>query len=209
MAIAPFVLDAYYRGLGELASNVESAALALRTLATSTQQADETARLITEIEHKGDALTANLLSRMERSRLAHPRDELRALVHSLDDVLDAIDAAADAFDLYGIEQPTGPATELIELAVRCSLLMPPAVAVLRKSARRGPRLEALRPLREEINRLENLSDKVHREATGALFRQDDVVLMLKWKQIYDNLEQISDRCDDVGDALQTAALRHV
>jgi uncharacterized protein len=80
--------------------------------------------------------------------------------------------------------------------------------VLRNSHRRVRRLAALRPLRAEINRLENLSEKVHREATGALFRQYDAALMLTWKQIYDSLEQITDRCDDVGGAVQSAALRH-
>jgi uncharacterized protein len=208
MALVPFVWAGYYRQLFELACDVEAAADALRTLASSCERAGETARLIEEIERKADALTDKLLSHVERRSLAHPRDELRTVARALDDVIDAIEAAADAFDLYDITQPTGPAMELIELAADCAAQVPKVVAVLRDSHWRVQRLAALRPLRAEITRLENLSDKVHREATGALFRQDDVTLMLKWKQIYDSLEQISDRCDDVGDAVQLAALRH-
>jgi uncharacterized protein Yka (UPF0111/DUF47 family) len=208
MALVPFVWAGYYRRLFELACDVEAAADALHTLITSCERAGETARLIGEIERKADALTDELLSHVERRSLAHPRDELRTVARALDDVIDAIEAAADAFDLYGIAQPTGPAMELIELAADCAARVPEVVAVLRDSHRRVQRLAALRPLRAEITRLENLSDKVHREATGALFRQDDATLMLKWKQIYDSLEQISDRCDDVGDAVQLAALRH-
>ncbi len=207
MARLPFLWRDYYDGLSELARNVEAAAQALRTLTTRWQDVSATARLVKEIEHKGDAITRDLLTRMERAALTSPPGPLRDIARALDDVLDAIEAASDAFDLYGVEQPTGAATELIELAVRCAEQIPPAVSVLSESPRRGARLAALRPLREEINRLENLSDKVHREASGALFRQSDVALMLKWKAIYDSLEQISDRCDDVGDALQAAALR--
>jgi uncharacterized protein Yka (UPF0111/DUF47 family) len=196
----------YYRSFEEQAGNIVAAAELLRSLVTHYDNVSGTVRKIREIEHRGDALTAAILTRLERSRLTAP-DALRTLARALDDVLDVIDATAEAFDLYGIEQPTAAATEMIELAARCAHHLASAVAVLGQMTSRTARLEALRGPREEINRLENLSDQLYREAMGALFRQENVALMLKWKQVYDSLEQITDRCDDVGDALQTAVLR--
>lgn len=80
--------------------------------------------------------------------------------------------------------------------------------MLGTTCRGGARLAMLGPPRDEINQHENLSDKVHREAMGVLFRQSDVALMLKWKQIYDHLGPISDRCDDVADVVQSAILHN-
>ncbi len=207
MALLPRLWETYYRDLERQAENIVAAAELLHSLTTSYHEVPATVRAIRALEHKGDTLTRELLTRMERSSLIHPRDELRAVAHALDNVLDEIEAAAEAFDLYGIEQPAAPAIELIELCARCARQMAAVVEVLRTTSRRGERLEALRPHREEINRLENLADQVHREAIGALFRQSDVSKMLKWKQVYDNLEAITDRCDDVGDAVQVAVLR--
>ena len=208
MALLPWLWEPLYRRLEDQAENVTAAAELLHRLATNYQEVTATVRSIRAIEHKGDMITRELLTRMERSLLAHPRDELRDLAHALDDVLDEIDGAAEAFDLYGVEQPTAPAIELIELCTRCVRQVAATVAVLRTTPWRGARLEALRPHREEINRLENLADQVYREAMGALFRQSDVAKMLKWKQVYDSLEAITDRCDDVGDAVQVAVLRN-
>lgn len=208
MALLPWLWERYYRDLERQTENIVAAADLLRSLATNFREVPATVRAIRALEHKGDALTRDLLTRMERLPLVHPRDELREVAHALDNVLDEIEAAAEAFDLYGVEQPTAAAIELIELCVRCAGQVAAVVAVLRESAWRGRRLAALRPHLEEINRLENLSDQVHREAMGALFRQSDVARMLKWKQVYDNLEAITDRCDDVGDAIQVAVLRH-
>lgn len=208
MALLPWLWEPLYRRLEAQAENIVSAAELLHTLATNYQDVPAAVRSIRAIEHKGDVMTRDLLTRMERSLLSHPRDELRDLAHALDDVLDEIDGAAEAFDLYGVEQPTAPAIELIELSTQCVRQVAEAVVVLRASARRGTRLDALRPHLEEINRLENLSDQVYREAMGALFRQSDVAMMLKWKEVYDSLETITDRCDDVGDAVQVAVLRN-
>ena len=208
MALLPWLWERYYRDLEQQAQNIVAASELLHTLSTNFQAVSTTVRGIRALEHKGDAITRDVLTRIERSPLTHPRDELREVTRALDNVLDEIEAAAEAFDLYGVEQPTAPAIELIELCTRCSYQVADVVAVLRAFPRRGPRLEALRPHLEEINRLENLADQVHREAMGALFRQSDVARMLKWKQVYDNLEAITDRCDDVGDAVQVAVLRH-
>lgn len=208
MALLPWLWERYYRDLERQAENIVAAADLLHSLTTHYAEIPATVRAIRALEHKGDALTRDLLTRMERLPLVHPRDELREVAHALDNVLDEIEAAAEAFDLYGVEQPTAPAIELIELCARCARQVEAVVAVLRSTPRRGARIEELRPHLEEINRLENLSDQVHREAMGALFRQSDVAQMLKWKQVYDNLEAITDRCDDVGDAVQAAVLRH-
>ena len=197
----------YYLQFERQAAHITLAADALHSLTTQFERLPQTAERIRAIERDGDDLTRALLTRVERAQLAHPRDEYRDIIRALDDVLDAIQATADAFDLCGITEPTAPAIELIEVATECARHVERAVGSLRKAPRRTARLALLRPILTEINRIDNLSDQMYREAMGALFRQPDVALMLKWKQVYDTLEVITDRCDDVGDALQTAVLR--
>ncbi len=209
MTLVARAVNSYYERFEEQAATIVTAADTLRSLVTQYENISAAVRQIRSLEHKGDALTRDLLTRVERSPLAHPRDELRDIARALDDALDVIDEAAESFELYDIEQPTAAATELIELAAQCARQVAQAVSILRLVPRRRARLAALRPALEEINRLENLCDQLYREAMGALFRQGDVALMIKWKQVYDKLEQITDRCDDIGDAIQTAVLRRV
>jgi predicted phosphate transport protein (TIGR00153 family) len=201
--------NGYLAAFERQAEQIVKAADLLRALATQYEHVSETVWQIREIEHEGDSLAREILTRLERTVIVWRGHEMREITHALDDVLDAIEAAAEAFDLYGIERPTAEATEMIELAAQCSARVHDAVLAVHANAQRRARLEALRPIVEEITRLEDLSDQIHRQAVGTLFRQDDVGYMLKWKQVYDYLEEISDRCDDVGDALQAFALRRL
>lgn len=199
--------DGYFAAFELQTEQIVKAADLLRGLMLHYDRVSETAARIREIEREGDRLAREVFLRLEQTVLVRHDRELREITGALDNVLDAIEAGAEAFDLYSIERPTAEATEMIELAARCSELIREGIKAVRQNGRRHARLEALRPLAEEITRLEDLSDHIHRQAVGALFRQDDVAYMLKWKQVYDYLEEISDRCDDVGDALQAFILR--
>jgi predicted phosphate transport protein (TIGR00153 family) len=195
------VLDGFYQAFEEQADTIVGAMTELQALMRSYEDVQTKVERIRTIEGKGDEQAAALLTHIERSRFTHQRDELRAITRALDDVLDAVDTAAESFYLYNIEQPSGLAIEMIELAAQCVRQVAGAVAVARKLQRRQVPAGALRLAVEEIKRIEDFSDQIHREAIGALFRHEQVVNIVKWKQVYDSLEAVLGACDDVGGAL--------
>jgi uncharacterized protein Yka (UPF0111/DUF47 family) len=118
--------------------------------------------------------------------------------------MDYVEASADAFQLYDIDEPTSAAIELGELIVQATQQVQKGIVAIRHRKQ----ADQVRDAVVEINRIENLADQVYRGAMSTLFRQADPVRMIKWKQVYDYLEQATDLCEDVGDVLQGVLLKN-
>ncbi len=158
---------------------------------------------IKEVEHKCDHLTHQIIQRLN-STFVTPidREDIHALAKSLDDVMDAIDASARFVRLYKIKTIRFGARELahvIKLGADEVLL---AVEALEKRA--GVAERAV-----EINRLENEADRIHESALRRLFDEEsDPVLIIKWKEILDVLEEATDRCEDVANLLEGVVVKN-
>jgi predicted phosphate transport protein (TIGR00153 family) len=158
---------------------------------------------IKEVEHKCDHLTHQIIQRLN-STFVTPidREDIHALAKSLDDVMDAIDASARFVRLYKITTPRFGARELarvISLSVDEVRL---AVEALERKS--GVAARAV-----EINRLENEADRLHEEALKRLFDEErDPVLIIKWKEILDVLEEATDRCEDVANLLEGVVVKN-
>ncbi len=158
---------------------------------------------IKEVEHKCDHLTHQIIQRLN-STFVTPidREDIHALAKSLDDVMDAIDASARFVRLYKIKTIRFGARELahvIKLGADEVLL---AVEALEKRA--GVAERAV-----EINRLENEADRIHESALRRLFDEEsDPVLIIKWKEILDVLEEATDRCVDVANLLEGVVVKN-
>ena len=158
---------------------------------------------IKEIEHKCDNLTHQIIQRLN-STFVTPidREDIHALAKSLDDVMDAVDASARFVRLYKISTTRYGAKELarvISLSVDQVRL---AVGALEK--RTGVADRAV-----EINRLENEADRIHEGALRRLFdEENDPVLIIKWKEILDVLEDATDRCEDVANLLEGVVVKN-
>jgi len=158
---------------------------------------------IKEVEHKCDHLTHQIIQRLN-STFVTPidREDIHALAKSLDDVMDAIDASARFVRLYKIKTLRFGARELariISLGVDQVRL---AIEALEKRA--GVAERAVK-----INRLENEADRVHEGALRRLFDEEsDPVLIIKWKEILDVLEDATDRCEDVANLLEGVVVKN-
>ncbi len=158
---------------------------------------------IKEVEHKCDHLTHQIIQRLN-STFVTPidREDIHALAKSLDDVMDAIDASARFVRLYKIKTLRYGARELarvISLSVDQVRL---ALQALEKHA--GVPERAV-----EINRLENEADRIHESALRRLFDEEtDPVLIIKWKEILDVLEEATDRCEDVANLLEGVVVKN-
>ena len=158
---------------------------------------------IKEVEHKCDFLTHEIIQRLNRTFVTPlDREDIHELARSLDDVLDAIDASATILKLYHIDSVRPGARELARLVLDSTEQLVGAVKALEK--RKGVAECAV-----EINRLENEADRAHQAAVQALFADErDAVVIIKWKEIFDFLEQATDRCEDVANVLEGVVVKH-
>ena len=162
--------------------------------------------IITDLEHQGDAITHQIFGQLHRSVITpFDREDIALLAHSLDDVTDFIHAAADAMLLYKVERPTRRAKELAEIAVQAVAEVEKAVSEMNDRAGRNRLLKRC----VEINRLENIGDTVYRSAMAELFDDsEDMAGLIKWREIYDHMESVIDRCEDIANTLEGVSIKY-
>ena len=158
---------------------------------------------IKEVEHKCDFLTHEIIQRLHRTFVTPlDREDIHSLARSLDDVMDAIDASATIVRLYHIEQVRPDAQELARIILKSTDEVVKAMKALeRRSGVAAPAVE--------INRLENEADRAHQTAVKRLFQEEkDPIVIMKWKEILDFLEEATDRCEDVANVLEGVVVKH-
>ncbi len=187
----------------DAAANALEAARALREMVEGPGDLRAGWQRIEALEHRGDELTHDMHRRLNRSFITPiPRPGLQALISGLDNVVDTIEAVAARMVLYRVEEPTEHARRLADLGVSAAEAMEQALRGL-------PALEGVEKHCVEVNRLENAADDVYRQAVSALFAEErSPTNILKWKEIYELLEAVTDRCEDVANAVEAIALRH-
>lgn len=158
---------------------------------------------VKETEHTCDFLTHEVMQRLNRTFVTPiDREDIHALASSLDDVMDAIDAAAALVRLYRIDRVRFGARELGRIIAAQADQVRLAVEALERRDGVGPRLV-------EIHRLENEADRLHQEAVGRLFEEErDPIAIMKWKEVLDRLEDATDCCEDVANVLEGVSLKH-
>ncbi len=188
------------------AQNMAKAAQKLRQLVGTWENVEEEVNEITELEHEGDAITHQIMEQVNRTFVTpFDREDIALLAHSLDDVTDFIHAAADAMFIYKVERPSQSAKELSDIIVQSASEVERAMPNLRHRAQLKQILERC----VEINRLENMADRVFRSAMGELFdNSTDMANVIKWREIYEHMETATDRCEDVANVLEGIALKH-
>jgi predicted phosphate transport protein (TIGR00153 family) len=136
------------------------------------------------------------------------RDQIHKLINTMDDVADLIQDSAETMALYDVRVMTEEITRLTDLSVKCCERVKEAVALLPKLGDAGCADAALKTC-EEIDRLESDADRVMRAAMSKLFReQPDVLEVIKLKAIYELLETITDKCEDVANVVEGIILEH-
>jgi uncharacterized protein len=192
------------RLLQEGGANIERCAELLRALISDYPERIELADEIKACEHTGDRITHDLLYRLNDvppRRRPFDITEGHALATTLDDILDYAEQTADSMRLYAVEAPMAQAEQLAEVLVSASH----QVAETLRALVRG---ESYRAQLVEIHRLENEGDRVVREAVAALFVGGiDPIAVIRWKDIFESLEQAIDACEHVGHRLEGIAMR--
>lgn len=136
------------------------------------------------------------------------REQIHTLINTMDDVADLIQDSAETMALYDVRHMTEEITRLTDLSVRCCERVREAVAFLGKLSDHASAEAALKTC-EEIDRLESDADRVMRSAMSKLFREEpDVREVIKLKAIYELLETITDKCEDVANVVEGIVLEN-
>ena len=165
------------------------------------------ARRIKEVEHEADVVTHQTIAMLRKTFITpFDRNEIHHLTSRMDDILDAMEAAAERLWLYEIKKATPEALQLAKNLVDAAHQLTVAIKGLRNVKRDRDQVMAACV---EINRLENANDEMLREGLARLFREErDPVLIMKWKEVYEILEDATDRCEDATDVIEGVVLEN-
>ena len=161
---------------------------------------------VRELEHEADSITHKCVEALHKTFITPiDRDDIHRLITRLDDVMDFVEAAAERITLYEITEMIADAKDLADVLVRAALDVQIALKGLRN-------LKDARTILQkciDINRLENEADEVLRRAVAKLFKDSkDPIHVIKWKEILENLETATDRCEDVANTIEGVVLEH-
>jgi len=159
-----------------------------------------------DLERQGDIITHEIIARLHRTFVTPiDREDIALLANTLDDVMDFIEAAGRTAFLYGITQPTERARELASIVAKVAYKLDEVMPSLRRRNQFQWILEQC----VEINSLENEADDVHHAALAELFHDcTDPCQIIKWREIYQHMEDATDRGEDVANALEGIVLKH-
>ncbi|MFC7408238.1 MULTISPECIES: DUF47 domain-containing protein [Hydrogenophaga] len=160
-------------------------------------------------ERAADRVTAEV-NRLIHTTFITPidREQIHSLINTMDDVADLIQDSAETMALYDVRHMTVEITRLTELSVKCCERLKDVVGMLGKIGDQKTAEAALKTC-EEIDKLESDADRVMRTAMSKLFREEpDVREVIKLKAIYELLETITDKCEDVANEIEGIVLEN-
>jgi predicted phosphate transport protein (TIGR00153 family) len=171
------------------------------------ENVEEKAKELKDLEHKGDVITHQIIAKVHRSFVTPiDSEDITLLAHSLDDVMDFIEAAGRTAWLYHIAQPTERARELARIVGKMTRKLNEVMPQLRHRDKFKWILEQS----VEINTLENEADDVQHAALAELFEacRTDACEVIKWRELYGHLEDATDRGEDVANILEGVVLKY-
>ena len=188
----------------EAAANAKRTTTLLREMLEDYPERRHLAREILKCEQDGDRVAHDIIHRLNENgvRSPWPSGDVHQLTSALDDIVDYAEEAADSLGLYGIEAPMAQAEELAQLLEQSGAAVVDAVAALRGRSELPSHLV-------RVHQLENEGDRVSREAIASLFAKGiDPMVVIRWKDIFESLEQGIDACETVAHVLEGLSLKN-
>ena len=173
-------------------------------MVTSAGNMEAKAKRIKEIEHETDVITHRCVEALHKTFITPiERDDIYRLITKMDDIMDFIEAAAERIGLYELTTMTPEVVDLSDTLVRQTQEVEEAIRGLRDLKHPKRILEKC----VDINRLENEADAILRRALARMFKEEkDPILIIKWKEVYEHLENATDRAEDVANIIEGAVL---
>jgi len=193
----------FFSLFNELAAHLLTVARLLNELFERPTSVSDQVKAIKAVEHKADQLTYEVNARIDRSFVTpFDREDIHELATRLDDVIDLMDGTARRFEMLHISQVREPARKLSTLLVE-------AAQHIERGIRGIKHAKDVNAAAIEVKRIEEEGDAIYHEAVGALFQgTPDPLDVIRWKEIYDVLEDTTDRCMGVVHSMQSISLKN-
>ncbi len=196
----------FYEAFERHAARIVEAGALVSQLMQEPARAAELSQRIKDVENEGDKITHETIAHLHQTWITPiDRADIHALITALDDILDLIEAVAERVLLYKVKSSPEFATKLGAVLEQATKAVDEAVRLLPQVKRPKQMLD----LCIEINRLENEADDNYRHGLASLFNGAyDAMDVMKWRDIIDNLEAATDRCEDVANILEGITLEY-
>ena len=165
----------------------------------------ENAKRLERLEHDADQLTHELVEKVNRTFITpFDREDIYSLATELDDVMDLMEATTERFILFKVQQVLPQAQEIAKVIQQQTQELQRVMPQLRRLKR-----DSIMPHCVEINRLENVGDRLLRDAMASLFDgRYDPLTVIKWRELYELMEQATDKCEDVANTIEGIVLKN-
>jgi len=195
---------AFFEMFQKAAHNMIEGSRLLKHMMEDFRNPVEQARRIKDIEHIGDGITHDIALKLNQTFITPlDREDIHGLASVLDDILDLVEAVADRFVVFKVAKPTETAIKLANILYQSAVAVGAGIDQLGKPHADVSQYFVL------VNSLENEADRITRDVISKLFEEEkDPIAVIKWKEIYENFEEGTDRCEDVANILERIALKH-
>ncbi|MGH7538593.1 MAG: DUF47 domain-containing protein [Gemmatimonadales bacterium] len=196
--------EAFFDLFVEVAQRNSEAAARLRELFDApAERRTPIVEAIKRLEHECDQVTHEVVNRLDRTFITPlDREDNHQLASDLDDVMDAIDGTARRAQIFQLKEAPPGVRQLAEVIGRMTAVLGEAVGRLKKG-------DDVMKYCVEAKKLEEEGDAIYHEALGQLFASErDAIELVKWKEIYDNLEATLDQAEDVANVVESITLKH-
>jgi predicted phosphate transport protein (TIGR00153 family) len=186
------------------ATNIRLAAELLLAFVKDFRDVEAKATKLKDVEHQGDLITHEIIDLLNSSFITPiDREDIYALAGKLDDVLDEIEGVGSRLHLFNVDKPTPECIQLVEIVVK-------ATEAIEKATSNLKRMSGMKEFFIDIHSLENQADQLTRGLTARLFNSgaQDVMGLIKWKEIYSRLEHTADRCEDVANVIEDIVVKN-
>ena len=195
--------EGFFGLFDQLSGRLNSAAVCLRELFQHPERLDELVAKVKAEEHAADTITYDIMQRIDRSFVTPlDREDIHTLANRLDNVVDLMDGTARRATMFHITERRAPAIEMMDTLVETCAVLAQGVKEIRNP-------QAVHKCARQVKALEEKADAQYAKAVSDLFAgKPDPLEVIKWKEIYDNLEHAVDECEDVANVLESISLKN-
>jgi predicted phosphate transport protein (TIGR00153 family) len=193
----------FYDLFAQVASRLTGSATLLHELFKDPSKIEQHVSAIKTLEHEADNLTHDTIDRIDRTFVTpFDREDIHALAGHLDEVVDLIDGCARRASIFHIKESKKHGVILSEILLRATQCIEDTVKKMKQP-------KAVSAANRQLKMLEEEGDAMYHEAVEILFSSTtDAIEVLKWKELYDKIEDAIDQCEDVGNTLQSIVLKN-
>ncbi len=197
--------EAFFKLFEQATDTAHQAAQTLLQMLQDMPNVETYRQQIADLEHAGDTTIHAVMDKLNRTFVTPlDHEDIRAIADRLDDITDYTQAAAERIVLYHATAPYEDSIELVQVLVQATGEVQKLMRFIRNLEQRQPICE----LCIEINRLENVGDHIYRHAMSELFKRGDVLELMRWKEIFEQIEQAIDQCEDLADVIEGVVIKH-